>query len=126
MNIEIQSLNFSLTPAQSRYVEQQIDFALAANIGNIERVEVWLSETSIAEGSVVKRCLIQVELKGRSMVVIESTDLDLRVAIQRAAGEASEKLSRSVRAKIQAFDQSQPSLLWNNTRPEAQYIQNSI
>jgi ribosome-associated translation inhibitor RaiA len=126
MNIEIQSLSFSLTPAQSRYVGRRIDFTLAANVDNIERVEVWLSETSIAEGNVLKRCLIQVELKGTAMVVIESIDSDLRVAIHRAADQASEKLSRSVRPQIQAFNQFQSSGIWNNSRPEAQYIQNSI
>ena len=94
MKIEIQSLNFSLAPAQSRYIEGRLGFALDADSEHIERVELWLSEIHIAEGNVHKRCLIQLELKGRTMVVSESIDPDLRVAIHRAVDQASWKVPR--------------------------------
>lgn len=125
MDIEVQSLNFTLTPSQCRYVEQQIGFALASNVDNIKRVQVWLSENSIAEGNVVKRCQVQVELEGEVMVVIESTDLNLRVALNRAADRASRKLSRISRRKILAFQQPWRSGLWSDSRPQTQYMQNA-
>jgi ribosome-associated translation inhibitor RaiA len=138
MNIEIQALNFSLTQVQSRYVERRIDFALAANGEDIESVEVWLSDIRIAEGAVLKRCLVHVALKGNSTVVIDSTDLDLRVAIHRAADQVSWKVSRSVGRQKRAIDQFlpsaqfrpqeqfQPSGLWNNRTPVTDCSQSSI
>lgn len=125
MKIDIQSLNFTLTPSQGRYVEQRISLALASNAEDIAAVQVWLSETSIAEGNVVKRCQIQVEIVGEAMVVIESTDLNLLVALDRAADRASRKLSRINRRKMPAFQHSQPSGLWAGGRPETRYMQNA-
>lgn len=94
MKVEIQSLNFSLIPAQSRYVERRLDLALGACSDHIERVEVWLSEVHVAGSNVLKRCLIQVELKRKTIVVSESIDSDPRVAIHRAADQASWKIPR--------------------------------
>jgi hypothetical protein len=91
-----------------------------------------------AEGNVLKRCLIHVALKGNSTVVIDSTDLDLRVAIHRAADQASWKVSRSVGRQKRAFDQFLPGAqfrpreqfqtrgLWNNRTPVTEYSQSSI
>ena len=138
MNIEIQALNFSLTLVQRRYVERRIDFALAANGRDIERVEVWLSDIRITEGNVLKRCLIHVQLRGKAIVVIDSTDLDLQVAIHRAADQASWKVSRSIWRQLRTLNQSlpsaqfwpqeqfQPSELWNNGKPVTEYSQSSI
>ncbi len=138
MNFEIQALNFSLTRVQSRYAERRIDFALAANGKDIERVEVWLSDIPIAEGDVLKRCVIHVALNGNLMVAIESTDSDLRVAIHRAADQASWKVSRSIGRQKRVFDQSLPSAqfrpqeqfqpggLWNNSKPVTEYSQSTI
>ena len=96
MKIEIQSLNFALAPAQMRYIERRVSFALAANTEQIERVELWLSEISLTEGNVFNRCLIQVQLKSKTMVVSENIDADLRVAIHRAADQASWKVPRAL------------------------------
>ena len=138
MEIEIQALNFSLTRVQSRYAERRIDFALAANGKDIERVQVWLSDIRIAEGKVLKRCLIHVQLNGNSTVVIDGTDLDLRIAIHRAADQASWKVSRSLGWQKRAFGQSlasaqfrpkehiQPSGLWNNSTPVTGFSQSTI
>lgn len=138
MNIEIQALNFPLTLVQRRYAERRIDFALAAKGRDIECVEVWLSEIRIAEGNVLKRCLIHVQLKGKAMVIIDSTHLELQVAIDYAADQASLKVSRSSWRQMRTLKQSlpgkqfrpqeqyQPSGIWSNSKREIEYSQSSI
>ena len=96
MKIDVEALTFPLTLAQRSYVERRLALSLGVYAAHIEAVEVWLSEFRVVGEDYRKRCLIWIELEGGRMVVSESTDPDLRVAIYRAADQASWKLSRSI------------------------------
>lgn len=96
MKIEVQSLNFSLSLAQHRYIEDRLAFALESNAHSIQQVELWLSDLNLAAGDTLKRCVIQILLDDGTMVISESSDPGLRVVIHRAIDQAGWKVARSI------------------------------
>ncbi len=85
MQINIRSRGFALTHALRDYAERRLQFALARVADRVRRVTVRLSDVNGPRGGIDKRCRIQVTLNGLADVVIEDTEADLYVAIDRAA-----------------------------------------
>ena len=94
MQIDIQARNFSLTNALHSYIERSLGFALSARGEHIQRVLVRLSDINGPRGGVDKCCHIQVVLPHLPDVVIEDTETDLYVAINRAAIRAGRTVRR--------------------------------
>jgi putative sigma-54 modulation protein len=98
MQIEIQARNFSLTRAMRVYIERRLAFALSTCYRHVRRILVRLSDINGPRGGSDKRCQLEVMLPGQS-VVVEDTEADLYVAINRAAARAGRTVMRQLRRK---------------------------
>ena len=94
MQIEIQARDFSLTQALRGYVERRLRFALSARYDQIGRIQVRLSDINGPRGGSDKCCHVNVTLPGHPAVVIEDTESNMYVAIDRAADRASRTVAR--------------------------------
>ncbi len=88
MQIEIQAHGFTATAALREHVTRRLRHALARCADRISRATVRLSDVNGPRGGADKRCQIQVRLTTLADVVIEDTEADLYVAIDRAAERA--------------------------------------
>ena len=96
MQIVIQARGFALTSGLREHIERRIGFALDWAKYHVRRVSVRLSDLNGPRGGEDKRCHIQVAMPGGADVVIEDTESDLYVAIDRAADRAGRTLARRV------------------------------
>ena len=94
MQINIQARNFSLTDALRSHAERRLRFALTCCDDHIQRVVMRLSDINGPRGGADKRCHLQVVLSGLPDVVIEDTEADLYVAIDRATDRAGRTVGR--------------------------------
>ncbi len=97
MQINIQARNFSLTKALRNHAERRLRFALTCCDSHIQRVVMRLSDINGPRGGADKRCHLQLILAGMPDVVIEDTEADLYVAIDRAADRAGRTLVRKTK-----------------------------
>jgi ribosome-associated translation inhibitor RaiA len=108
MQIDIQALNFSLTPALRGYVIRRLYFTLGTRADHIQRVMVRLSDSSGPHGGESKRCQIRVKLPHLPDVLIEDTEVDLYAAIGRAADRAGRSVGRRLtrqRGNVHSYKQ---------------------
>ena len=109
MRIDIQARQFDLTDALRERVKRRLDFALSAHYMNIQRIVVRLSDINGPRGGNDKCCHIQVILPHLSDVVIEDTQSDLYVAIDRAANRAGRTIKRRLdRQRVKGRSQAVP------------------
>ncbi len=94
MQVDIQSRNFTLTDGLRDYLTKRLAYGLTAGDAAIGRVMVRLSDVNGPRGGEDKRCHIEVRLRGIPDVVIEDTQTDLYVAIDRATERAGRALMR--------------------------------
>ena len=94
MQINIQTRCFSLTDALRSHAERRLRFALTCCDDHIQRVVMRLSDINGPCGGADKRCHLQVVLAGLPDVVIEDTEADLYVAIDRATDRAGRTVGR--------------------------------
>jgi len=94
MLIDIQARNFSLTQALREHIKRRLGFALSSRDEHIQRIVVRLSDINGPKGGEDKCCHIQVILPKLSDVVIEDTEVDMYVAIDRAADRAGRTVGR--------------------------------
>jgi len=94
MEIDIQARNFSATRAMRAYIERRVDFALGTCYRHVMRILVRLSDINGPRGGNDKRCHLEVILPGQAPVVVEDTETDLYVAINRAAARAGRTVMR--------------------------------
>ena len=94
MQIDIQARQFPLTGALSSHAERRLRVALTCCDDHIQRVVVRLSDINGPRGGADKRCHLQVVLTGLPDVVIEDTEADLFVAIDRATDRARRTVER--------------------------------
>lgn len=96
MQIFIQTQGFDLSPGLREHVERRIHFALDRASESVRKVSVRLSDVNGPRGGEDKRCRIQLGLPGAADVLIDATELDLYVAIDRAADRAGRTLARQL------------------------------
>jgi ribosomal subunit interface protein len=94
MQINIQARNFPLTDALRSHTERRLGFALSARDDHIQHVIVRLSDINGPRGGADKCCHIQVALARLPDVIIEDTEADLYIAIDRAADRAGRTVGR--------------------------------
>ena len=97
MQIDIQARDFPLTDALRNHAERRMRFALTRSDEHIQRVVMRLSDINGPRGGSDKRCHLQVVLAGLPDVVIEDTEDNLYVAIDRATDRAG----RTVRRRLE-------------------------
>jgi ribosomal subunit interface protein len=94
MQMDIQCRGFELTDGLRDYAHKRLAYSLNHGDAHIGRVVVRLSDINGPRGGEDKRCHIEVRLKGLPEVVIEDTQADLYVAIDRAVERAGRTLAR--------------------------------
>lgn len=94
MNIHIQARGFALTDSLREHVERRLRFALGWADDRLRQVSVRLSDENGPRGGEDKRCRIQVAFSGAPGMVIDDTEADLYVAIDRAADRAGRSVAR--------------------------------
>ena len=100
MHIAIQSHGLVLTDGLRAYVRRRLRTSVGWAL--TRRLAVWLSDINGLRGGRDKRCKIQISLDHGKTVVIENTEEDLYVAIDRAADRADRALARQL-ARRRAF-----------------------
>jgi putative sigma-54 modulation protein len=75
---------FDLSAGLREHVERRIHFALDRASQYVRKVSIRLSDVNGPRGGEDKRCSIQVTVAGAADVLIEDTEPDLYVAIDRA------------------------------------------
>ena len=96
MKIDIQARHFSLTESLRKHAERRLHFALTCCEDHIQKVIMRLSDINGPRGGSDKHCHLQVVLAGLPDVVIEDTEADLYVAINRATDRAGRTLIRKI------------------------------
>ena len=96
MQIDIQTLGFTLTAALREHTKSRLGFALAHGAETIDRVTVRLSDINGPRGGADKRCHIHVAVAHQADVVIEDIQADMYVAIDRATDRAGRALARQI------------------------------
>jgi len=96
MKIDIQTRKFSLTDALGDYTKRRLRSALTCSDDYIQRVVVRLSDINGPRGGTDKHCHLQIVLAGLPDVIIEDTETDLYVAIDRATGRAGRTVVRKI------------------------------
>jgi ribosomal subunit interface protein len=96
MHIGIQARGFDLTDGLRDHAVQRLQFALGWARHHLTRVTVRLTDENGPRGGEDKRCSIRVEFDRAPEVLIEDTEADLYVAIDRAANRVSRSVARRI------------------------------
>jgi len=99
MTIDIQSRPFSLTESLRDYSDRRIRSALTRFEGRVQRISMWLSDINGPRGGKDKHCRLQVVLAGGADVVVDETQADMHVAINRAVERAGRSMARKLDRK---------------------------
>lgn len=94
MNIHIQAQGFALTDSLREHTERRLRFALGWADDRLRQISVRLSDENGPHGGEDKRCRIQLTFPGAASVVIDDTEADLYVAIDRAVDRAGRSVAR--------------------------------
>ena len=94
MQIDIQSRSFQLTGSVLEYVAQRVRDFLAHTRDHIHNVKVQLIDVNGPRGGRDQRCVVQVKLNRLPVVVTEETQVDVRLAIDRALDRAGRTIKR--------------------------------
>jgi putative sigma-54 modulation protein len=100
MQIEIQARDFPLTEALVDYVERNVNFVLSSRYEQIRRIAVRLSVAKGSRGRADKRCQIRISLPRLRDIVIDDTERDLYVAIERAIHCAGRTVNRRLKRQF--------------------------
>jgi putative sigma-54 modulation protein len=96
MRINIQTKGFELTDGLRQHTERRLHFAIDWASDEIRTVRVRFSDINGPRGGNDKRCSIQIPIAGQRDVVVEDTEADLYVAIDRAADRIERTLARKL------------------------------
>jgi ribosome-associated translation inhibitor RaiA len=96
MHIGIQARGFDLTDGVRDHTVQRLQFALGWAHHHLARITVRLTDENGPRGGEDKRCSIRIEFDRAPEVLIEDTEADLYVAIDRAADRASRSVARRI------------------------------
>ena len=91
MRVDIKTSGLDLTEGLREHTERRLGFALDRAHHDVNTITVRLSDINGPRGGADKRCQIQIPLPRHNGVVIEETDADLYVAIDRAASRAADR-----------------------------------
>lgn len=94
MNLKIQAQDLPLTDELHQRVTTRLAYALNHGRDLVTRIVVRLSDVNGPRGGKDKCCGIEVRLKGAPALIVEDTQADLRVAIDRAAVRIGRTLDR--------------------------------
>ncbi|EXI65156.1 MAG: Dark-response protein 21 [Candidatus Accumulibacter adjunctus] len=102
MNLQIQSHDFALTEGLRQHVETRLACALNHGQEVVTRIVVRLADVNGPRGGEDKSCSIEVRIKGAPALVVEDTQSDLYVAVDRASGRIGRTLDRYLARRREA------------------------
>lgn len=105
MRITTTTRDVELTDSLREYVEYRLAFALSPFQDRIRGVVVVLSDINGSKGGIDKRCLLKVRLRGLSELIIDETEADFQIAVNRAADRAKRDLARRLWRVRSAFSE---------------------
>jgi ribosomal subunit interface protein len=94
MTLQIQAQGFILTDGLRQHVVSRLAYAMNHGRDVVTRVVVRLSDVNGPRGGMDKCCAIEARLKGTRALIVEDTQTDLYVAIDRAAERIGRTLDR--------------------------------
>jgi putative sigma-54 modulation protein len=92
MQIDIQTRGLILTEELRIHVERRLQFALSRFQDRVQRIAVCLSNSDSSGAAL--QCDLHIHVKGWPDVLIEDTEADIYVAINRAVSRAGRTLER--------------------------------
>lgn len=102
MQMDIKCRGFELTDGLREHVRKRLACNLHHGNTAIRQVSVRLSDINGPRGGADKRCQIALRLNGLPRIVIEDTEADLYLAIDRAADRAGRTLLRRLDRSLRA------------------------
>lgn len=119
MRFDIQARDFTLTAALRAHAERRLRFALARADDQLLGVVMRLSDINGPRGGTDKRCRIQVLLQGLPNVVVEDTQRDLYVAIDRATDRIGRAVARRLARQREPVRRPGPAApAWQSYEPD--------
>lgn len=94
MQIEMQARNYSLTQSLRTHIERRLGYSLGSCCRTIKRLLVRLSDINGPRGGNDHRCHLQLILPGHPVLVVQDTEADLYLAINRATARAGQAVMR--------------------------------
>ncbi len=94
MEPKIHGQNISVGDHLDDHVRRQMEFALGQFDSWISSLDVHLEDVNGPKGGVDKQCRIVLGLKGGRTIKVQDIDVDMTVAINRAADRLSHVVSR--------------------------------
>lgn len=94
MQLDIRTQGFDLTDGLREHAERRLRFALDWARHEVSRVTLSLTDINGPRGGDDKRCQVRIPMPRARAVVIEDTDADLYVAMDRAIDRAARTLDR--------------------------------
>ena len=122
MRIDIKASGFDLTDGLREHTLRRLQFALGWAAYDVRTVNVRLFDVNGPRGGKDKCCRIQVPFAGTPKVVIEDTEADLYVAIDRAADRAE----RAVVRRLQRLREHPHTRLVVRDAPEADAARDAV
>jgi len=122
MRIDIKASGFDLTDGLREHTVRRLQFALGWANHAVPAVNVRLSDINGPRGGKDKRCCIRVPFPGTRNVVIEDTESDLYVAIDRAA----ERAERAVVRRLQRLREFPHARLAGLETAEADAVRDAV
>ena len=113
---------FDLTEGLREHTQRRLQFALGWANHDVRAVSVRLSDINGPRGGRDKRCRIRVPFPGTRNVVIEDTEADLYVAIDRAA----ERAERAVVRRLERLREFPHARLVGREAPEADVVRDAV
>jgi ribosome-associated translation inhibitor RaiA len=117
MQIDIKTHRFSLTDALRHHARRRLHYALSSIDEPVQRVVVRLSGVNGPRGGRDKRCRLQLVLAGLPDVIVEDTQADLYVAIDRASDRAGRTLLRRLERRKAGLSRAGRRLLTDSPEP---------
>ncbi len=96
MHIVTQARGFDLSEEVRQHIHRRLGFSIDWAHDRVSRILVVLSDINGPRGGKDKRCRIQVVVAGAGDVLVDDTQGDLYVAIDRAVDRAGRTLARRV------------------------------
>ena len=122
MRIDIKAKGFDLTDGLREHTVRRLQFALGWANQDVGAISVRLFDINGPRGGEDKRCRIQVSFPGSRNVVIEDTEADLYVAIDRAA----ERAERAVVRRLERLREHSHARLFGREVAEADAARHAV
>jgi putative sigma-54 modulation protein len=99
MQLLISGRNFKVSEELREHIDRRLQFALNKFDPEIDRVEVGLSDVNGPRGGLDKHCRIVAKMRHLGTLVIEDTDQDFYIAVNRAADRIGRSVARTLDRK---------------------------